>query len=56
MNKRIFIAEIYRATGEVLEAWGDTTQAIEYYEFAIQKNPKVGVKKRLDTLRKNESA
>jgi len=49
-------AEIYRATGEVLEAWGDTTQAIEYYEFAIQKNPKVGVKKRLDTLRKNESA
>ena len=46
-------AEIFRATGEILEALGDTTQAIEYYEFAIQKNPKVGVKRRLDNLRKN---
>ena len=46
-------AEIFRATGEILEAWGDTTQAVEYYEFAIQKNPKVGVKRRLDNLRKN---
>ncbi len=45
-------AEIFRATGEILEAWGDTTQAVEYYEFAIQKNPKVGVKRRLDNLRK----
>jgi hypothetical protein len=45
-------AEIFRATGEILEAWGDTVQAIEYYEFAIQKNPKVGVKRRLDNLRK----
>lgn len=46
-------AEIFRATGEILEAWGDTTQAVEYYEFAIQKNPKVGVKRRLDNLRKS---
>ncbi|HEY5297772.1 MAG TPA: hypothetical protein VIK59_07590 [Verrucomicrobiae bacterium] len=44
-------AMIYRATGEILEAWGDTAQAIEYYEFALQKDPKVGAKKRLKTLR-----
>jgi hypothetical protein len=48
-------AEIFRATGEILEAWGDKAQAIEYYEFAIQKNPKVGIKRRLDNLRKNSS-
>lgn len=46
-------ADIFRATGEILEAWGDSMQAIEYYEFAIQKNPKVGVKRRLDNLRKS---
>jgi tetratricopeptide (TPR) repeat protein len=45
-------AEIYRATGEILEAWGDVAQAIEYYEFAIQKDATIGVKKRLDALRK----
>ncbi len=48
-------AEIFRATGEILEAWGDSMQAIDYYEFAIQKNPKVGVKGRLDNLRKSAS-
>ena len=45
-------AEIFRATARILDAWGDTTQAIEYYEFALQKNPKLGVKRRLETLRK----
>jgi cell fate (sporulation/competence/biofilm development) regulator YmcA (YheA/YmcA/DUF963 family) len=46
-------AEIYRATGQILDAWGDTAQAIEYYEYALQKNPKIGVKRRLDTLRRH---
>jgi tetratricopeptide (TPR) repeat protein len=46
-------AVAYRATGEILEALGDKPHAIEYYEYALQKNPKVGVKKRLDVLRKS---
>jgi tetratricopeptide (TPR) repeat protein len=41
----------YRATGEILEALGDKPHAVEYYEYALQKNPKVGVKKRLDALK-----
>jgi tetratricopeptide (TPR) repeat protein len=45
-------AEAYRATAEVLEAIGDTAHAIEYYEYALQKNPKIGVKRRLDALKK----
>jgi tetratricopeptide (TPR) repeat protein len=45
-------AVAYRATGEILEALGDKPHAVEYYEYALQKNPKVGVKKRLDALRK----
>jgi hypothetical protein len=35
-----------------LEALGDKPYAVEYYEYALQKNPKVGVKKRLDALKK----
>jgi hypothetical protein len=46
-------AEAYRATAEVLEAIGDTAHAIEYYEYALQKNPKIGVKRRLDSLKKS---
>jgi tetratricopeptide (TPR) repeat protein len=45
-------AVAYRATGEILEALGDKPHAVEYYEYALQKNPKVGVKKRLDALKK----
>jgi tetratricopeptide (TPR) repeat protein len=45
-------AEAYRATAEVLEAIGDTTHAIDYYEYALQKNPQIGVKRRLDALKK----
>jgi tetratricopeptide (TPR) repeat protein len=43
-------AEIYRATGDVLEAWGDAKQAIEYFEAALKTNPKIGVKRRLEKL------
>ena len=45
-------AVAYRATGEILEALGNKPHAVEYYEYALQRNPKVGVKKRLDTLKK----
>jgi tetratricopeptide (TPR) repeat protein len=45
-------AVAYRATGEILEALGDKPHAVEYYEYALQKNPKVGVKKRLEALKK----
>jgi len=45
-------AEIYRAAGRILDAWGDTVQAIEYYEYALAKNPKIAVKGRLGILRR----
>ena len=46
------LAVAYRATGEILETLGDRPHAVEYYEYALQKNPKVGVKKRLDALKR----
>ena len=45
-------AVAYRAAGEILEALGDRPHAVECYEYALQKNPKIGVRKRLDALRK----
>jgi len=44
-------AEIYRATGEILESWGDDKPAIEYFEAALKMDPEVGVKRRLEKLR-----
>jgi predicted RNA-binding Zn-ribbon protein involved in translation (DUF1610 family) len=41
--------------GLLLDAWGDTTKAIEYYECALDKNPKIAVKGRLDILRRRAS-
>jgi tetratricopeptide (TPR) repeat protein len=43
-------AEIYRATGDILAAWGDDQQAITYFEAALKTNPKIAVKRRLDKL------
>lgn len=45
-------ADAYRATAEVLEAIGDFAHAVEYYEFALQKNPQIPVKRRLNALKK----
>jgi len=39
-------AEVYRATGEILEALGDAAQALEYYEYAMQKSREANVKRR----------
>jgi hypothetical protein len=44
-------AEIYRATGEILESWGDDKPAIGYFEAALKMDPEVGVKRRLEKLR-----
>ncbi len=45
-------AQAYRATAEVLEAMGEMAQAVEYYEYALQQNPKIGVERRLSALKK----
>ena len=42
----------YREEGEAKEALKDFDSAISYYELALQWNPKVGVKRRLDSLKK----
>ena len=49
-------AEIYRATGEILEAWGDDKRAIEYFEAALKMNPKIGIKRRMEKLRARAKA
>lgn len=43
--------QAYRATAEVLEAIGEIAAAVEYCENALQKNPEIGVKRRLTALR-----
>ena len=45
-------AEAYRATAEILEAVGDNAHAVEYYDYALLKNPKLAVKRRLKALKK----
>ena len=44
-------AEIYRATGDILAAWGQDSQAAEYFEAALKMDPKIRVKRRLEKLR-----
>jgi hypothetical protein len=48
----IAAARGYRCTAEILDAWGETENAISYYEYAINCNPNVGVKRRLTLLKK----
>jgi tetratricopeptide (TPR) repeat protein len=45
-------ADAYRATAVLLEAIGDQAHAAEYYECALQMNPKIAVKSRLKALKK----
>ena len=42
----------YRAVGEVAEQVGDRHEAVRLWSKAIALNPKVGIKRRLDQLRK----
>lgn len=44
----------HRLLGEIAEAEGDVDLALAAYEAAIASNPRVGVKRRLDALRKAE--
>ena len=43
---------IYRMIGEYFEANNDVVKTIEYWERALEINPKVGVKRKLDKLKK----
>jgi tetratricopeptide (TPR) repeat protein len=55
-DRRNLQAEAYRATAEVLEAIGEKARAVEYYECALQMNPKIAVTKRLEHLKKQLAA
>jgi len=44
-------AKMYRILGEIAEREGNRKSAIQYYEQAIEFNPKVGVKRQLAKLR-----
>jgi len=48
-------AWIHRNIGEVYEALGEKLKAIECYEKALNLHPKVGIKRRLDILRKENT-
>uniref|UniRef100_UPI0039EB5632 hypothetical protein n=1 Tax=Gluconobacter japonicus TaxID=376620 RepID=UPI0039EB5632 len=41
-----------RLKGEVLESMGDLERALENYNKALALNSKIGVKRRIDRLRK----
>ena len=45
-------AKAFRLKGEALEVLGRMAEAVSAYELAIGFDPKIGVKKRLDSLRK----
>jgi tetratricopeptide (TPR) repeat protein len=45
-------ARAHRILGEIAESRGDHKVAIKAYQIALKLNPKVGVKKRLEALRK----
>jgi tetratricopeptide (TPR) repeat protein len=44
-------ASIHRAMGEILEAMKDAVGALNHYELALSLNPKVGLKRRVATLK-----
>lgn len=48
-------AAVYRTIGEVKESLGTIPDAIHYYEMALKLNPKVGIKRRLDILKKQKA-
>jgi hypothetical protein len=48
-------ATVYRTIGEIKESLGNISEAIHNYELALELNPKVGVKRRLDALKKQKT-
>jgi tetratricopeptide (TPR) repeat protein len=48
------LAKIYREIGEAYQEAGNNEEAIRYYEKALYKDPKVGVKLKLKKLKKGQ--
>jgi hypothetical protein len=51
-HHRWHTARTHRMRGEALESLGQKERALHEYELAMEKDPKVGVKKRIASLRK----
>jgi hypothetical protein len=52
-HHRDFEARAHRMRGEALESLGQKERALREYELALEKDPQVGVKKRIASLRKD---
>lgn len=48
-------AKVYRTMGEVFEALGRSRKASEHYERALRLNPKVGVRRKLEALKRGNA-
>ena len=46
----------FRMRGELLEGIGELQPAVESYDKALTLNPKIGIRRRVDQLRKLTSA
>jgi hypothetical protein len=46
--------KLYRCIGEYYDANGNIMMTIEYWEKAVEINPKVGIKRKLDALKKKK--
>lgn len=51
-HRRDFEARTHRMRGEALESLGQKERALQEYELAVEKDPQVGLKKRIASLRK----
>jgi len=54
-HHRDFEARAHRMLGEALESLGERERALREYELALEKDPQVGVKKRIASLRKDST-
>jgi hypothetical protein len=46
------MARLYRYAGEVHEESGEAERALQHYEIALSHDPKVGLKRKVDKLKK----
>ncbi|AKB80398.1 hypothetical protein MSHOH_3915 [Methanosarcina horonobensis HB-1 = JCM 15518] len=47
-------SKIHRALGEIFQLQGNDTEAIKHFETALKLNPRIGVKRALDNLKKTD--
>jgi tetratricopeptide (TPR) repeat protein len=47
-------SKIHRALGEILHLQGDDAEAIKHFETALKLNPRVGIKRTLEKLKKTD--